>query len=97
MLTVEENMRLVQTLDDSWNAQDWVTFEKRHAKEVDVFWPAQADPTHGRHSHRDEAIAFFKIFPDNRVGSGTGHTKYSSAKATIPALSPSSPELSRAR
>jgi len=67
MLTVEENMRLIQTLDDSWNAQDWVTFEKRHAKEVDVFWPAQADPTHGRHSPRDEAIAFFKIFPDNRV------------------------------
>jgi hypothetical protein len=68
MLTVEENMRLMQTLYDSWNAQDWVTFEKRHAKEADVFWPAQADPTHGRHSHRDEAIAFFKIFPDNRVG-----------------------------
>ena len=88
-------MRLMQTLDDSWNAKDGVTFEKRHAKEVDVFWPAQADPTHGRHSHRDEAIAFFKIFPDNMVG--TGHTKYSSAKATIPALSPSSRELSRAR
>ena len=61
-------MRLMQTLDDSWNAQDGITFEKRHAKEVDVFWPAQANPTHGRHSHWDEAIAFFKIFPDNRVG-----------------------------
>ena len=31
MSTVEENMRLMQTLDDAWNAQDWVTFEKRHA------------------------------------------------------------------
>ena len=68
MSTVEENMRLMQTLDDAWNSQDWVTFEKRHAKEVDVFWPAQADPTHGRLSHKEEAIAFFKIFPDNRVG-----------------------------
>ena len=68
MSTVEENMRLMQTLDDAWNAQDWETFDKRHAKEVDVSWPAQADPTHGRRSHREEAIAFFKIFPDNKVG-----------------------------
>ena len=37
MSTVEENMRLMQTLDDAWNSQDWAVFEKRHAKEVDVF------------------------------------------------------------
>ena len=68
MSTVEENMRLMQTLDDAWNSQDWVTFEKRHAAHVDVFWPGQAEPTHGRLSHKEEAIAFFKIFPDNKVG-----------------------------
>jgi predicted ester cyclase len=68
MTTVEENMRLMQTLDDAWNSQDWVTFDKRHAKDVDVFWPGQPQPTHSRPSHREEAIAFFKIFPDNRVG-----------------------------
>ncbi|WP_236610445.1 ester cyclase [Methanosphaerula palustris] len=68
MSTVEENKRLMQTLDDAWNSQDWETFDKRHASHVDVFWPGQADPTHGRLSHREEAIAFFKIFPDNRVG-----------------------------
>lgn len=68
MSTVEENMRLMQTLDDAWNTQDWATFEKRHAKEVDVFWPGQAEPTHGRPSHKEEAVAFFKIFPDNKVG-----------------------------
>ena len=39
MSTVEENMQLMQTLDDAWNSQDWVTFEKRHATHVDVFWP----------------------------------------------------------
>ena len=68
MSTVEENMRLMQTLDDAWNTQDWATFEKRHAKEVDVFWPGQAEPTHGRPSDKEEAVAFFKIFPDNKVG-----------------------------
>ena len=25
MSTVEENMHLMQTLDDAWNSQDWVT------------------------------------------------------------------------
>jgi hypothetical protein len=68
MSTVEENMRLMQTLDDAWNSQDWATFEKRHAADVDVFWPGQADPTHSRPSHKEEAIAFFNIFPDNKVG-----------------------------
>ena len=24
------NLELMRTLDDSWNAQDWDTFEKRH-------------------------------------------------------------------
>ena len=48
--------------------QDWETFEKRHAAHVDVFWPGQALPTHSRPSHKEEAIAFFKIFPDNKVG-----------------------------
>ena len=68
MSTVEENMRLMQTLDDAWNSQDWVTFDKRHAKDVDVFWPGQPQPTHSRPSYREEAMAFFKIFPDNKVG-----------------------------
>jgi predicted ester cyclase len=69
MSTVEENMRLMQTLDDAWNAQDWETFNKRHSTDVDVFWPeGQADPTHSRHNHKEEAVAFFKIFPDNKVG-----------------------------
>jgi hypothetical protein len=46
----------------------YATFEKRHAAEVDVYWPGQVLPTHSRPSHKEEAIAFFKIFPDNKVG-----------------------------
>jgi predicted ester cyclase len=68
MSTIEENMHLMQTLDDSWNSQDWATFEKRHVAHVDVFWPGQENPTYGRLSHKKEAIGFFKAFPDNKVG-----------------------------
>ena len=67
-MSVEENLKLMKTLDDAWNSQDWETFEKRHAPQVKVFWPGQPEPTKGRPSHKEEAIAFFKIFPDNHVG-----------------------------
>jgi hypothetical protein len=39
MSAVKENMDLMQTLDDAWNTRDWTVFEKRHAKDVDIFWP----------------------------------------------------------
>jgi predicted ester cyclase len=63
----EENMRLMKTLDDAWNNQDWNTFEECHADNVAVYWPGQLEPTKGLHNHREESIEFFKIFPDNHL------------------------------
>ncbi len=63
---VEENLRLMQTLDDAWNAKDWNTFMKRHAENVAVYWPGQPEPTRGRHEHHKEAMEFFKAF-DNHL------------------------------
>lgn len=64
-------MHLMQTLDDAWNAGPgstlWETFRERHADDVAVYWPGQAEPTRGRHNHDLEAVDFFKAFPDNRV------------------------------
>jgi len=67
-MTVEENKRLIKTLDDAWNSQDWDAFNKRHAEKVDVYWPGQPDPTKGQNAFQEEAEQFFKTFPDNRVG-----------------------------
>jgi predicted ester cyclase len=67
MTTPEDNMQLMQTLDDAWNAQDWDTFEQRHAAETAVYWPGQPEPTRGVHNHRAESIEFFKTFPDNHL------------------------------
>lgn len=66
-MSVEENMRLMQTLDDAWNNQDWETFSKRHSKDTAVYWPGQPEPTRGVHNHKAEAIEFFKTFPDNHI------------------------------
>src|ERR687888_2616868 len=63
----EKNKQLMKTLDDAWNSQDWNTFKQRHADNVAVFWPGQADPTRGVHNHHEESIEFFKIFPDNHL------------------------------
>jgi ketosteroid isomerase-like protein len=66
--TVEEqNMELMQTLDDAWNAQDLETFTKRHKPEVVVRWPGKP-PTNGIHAHGEESLDFFRTFPDQRVG-----------------------------
>jgi len=63
---VEENLRLMQTLDNAWNAKDWETFMKRHSENVAVYWPGQPEPTRGRHAHHSESVEFFKAF-DNHL------------------------------
>jgi hypothetical protein len=65
--TVERNLELMRTLDDSWNSQDWKVFRKRHAEDTLVYWPGQPTPTMGRDNHEAEAKEFFKTFPDNHL------------------------------
>ena len=65
-MSVKENMKLMKTLDDAWNSQDWETFKKRHAENVAVYWPGQPEPTRGREAHYKEAVEFFKMF-DNKL------------------------------
>jgi hypothetical protein len=66
-MSVEENLKLMKTLDDAWNSQDWAVFKKRHAEKTAIYWPGQPDPTKGRKNHHDEAVEFFKTFPDNHI------------------------------
>ena len=62
----EQNMELMQTLDDAWNAQDLETFAQRHKPDVVVHWPGRP-PTQGRPDHRQEAVDFLTAFPDQHV------------------------------
>jgi len=62
----EQNMELMQTLDDAWNAQDLETFAKRHKPDVVVTWPGKP-PTHGIHDHTTESVEFFTAFPDQHL------------------------------
>jgi predicted ester cyclase len=67
LLSAEDNIRLMKSLDDAWNNQDWGTFNKRHTEDVIVRWPGQSQPTRGLESHRNEGVQMFKMFPDNHV------------------------------
>jgi hypothetical protein len=66
-VSVEAHLRLMKTLDDAWNAQDWGTFRARHAPDVVVSWPGGAAPTRGIAAHEAESREFFTTFPDNHL------------------------------
>jgi hypothetical protein len=66
MHRVHDSLKAMKKLDDSWNWQDLQTFRKYHAKNCIVRWPNQP-PTHGIDGHEQEAIAFFKMFPDQHL------------------------------
>ena len=59
-MSSEDNLKLMKTLDDSWNAQNWDVFRKRHSSDTAVHWPGQPEPTRGREPHQAESAAFFK-------------------------------------
>jgi ketosteroid isomerase-like protein len=75
------NMELMQTLDDAWNAQDVETFAKRHRDDVVVRWPGQP-PTHGIAAHRQEALDFFKTFPNQHLDNRPYKTFFASGNWT---------------
>lgn len=41
----EEDLQLLITLDDPWNAREWDTFTNRHAENTVAYWPGRGDPT----------------------------------------------------
>jgi ketosteroid isomerase-like protein len=75
------NMELMQTLDDAWNAQDVETFAKRHRDDVVVRWPGKP-ATHGIEAHRQEALDFFKTFPDQHLDNRPYKTFFASGDWT---------------
>ncbi|BCL18087.1 ester cyclase [Micromonospora sagamiensis] len=62
----QQNLELMQTLDDAWNAQDVDTFQSRHHENVVVRWPGKP-ATRGQHDHVTESLAVFRAFPDQHL------------------------------
>lgn len=80
--TAARNMDLMQTLDDAWNAQDVDTFAKRHRNDVVVRWPGGQPPTRGIEAHTQEALDFFRTFPDQHLDNRPYKTFFASGDWT---------------
>ncbi len=51
----EQDLQLLITLDDPWDAQEEDTFNYLQAEHI-VAWPGEPFPATGRHDHRAEAV-----------------------------------------
>ena len=59
-MSAEENLQRMKTLDDSWNAQNWEVFRKRHSADTRCTGPDSRIRPRGRDAHQAESEAFFK-------------------------------------
>ncbi len=75
------NLERRRTLDDSWNAQNWDVFRKRHSADTKVFWPGQREPTQGRDAHQAESVAFFKSI-ENQLENSPYRVQFGSGEWT---------------
>lgn len=74
----EEDLQLLITLDDPWNAQECDTFNSRQAEHTVTYRPGQPDPTMGRHDHRAEDIIdnySFKVTSNTSAEKGHHHER----------------------
>ncbi len=55
MSVEKQNMDLMQTLDNAWNAHDLEPFARRQKPDVVVRWPGQP-PVHGIQTHTEESV-----------------------------------------
>lgn len=64
---MEENLRIVETVDKAFNERDWRSFDDRHAESVVVFSPLTPEPTKGLEAHRKAIQGLFAAFSDLHV------------------------------
>ena len=63
----QNNLELMRTLDDSWNAQDWDTFEKPAFQGHHRILARSGRADKRARQSKAESIEFFKTFPDNHL------------------------------
>ncbi|HEX8772606.1 MAG TPA: hypothetical protein VF735_03305 [Pyrinomonadaceae bacterium] len=62
----EEDLQVLLTLDDPWDALEADTFNHLQAEQI-VAWPGQLFPATGQHDHRAETVIENSRYPlDNR-------------------------------
>lgn len=65
-MSVEENLRLMDTVMEAHNAHDWGGFSTNFAESVVVYDPTVSEPIRGREALREFVASLATAFPDIR-------------------------------
>jgi predicted ester cyclase len=63
-MSVEENLKIIESADEAFNNKDWDAFNDRHTESVISYSPMTPEPTTGIDSHRKSVKTLLSAFPD---------------------------------
>jgi steroid delta-isomerase-like uncharacterized protein len=63
-MKVEENLKVIESVDEAFNNRDWAAFSERHTENVVSHSPTHAEPTKGIKAHRESLQGLLDAFPD---------------------------------
>ena len=63
-MSVEENLKVIQAIDEASNSRDWEAFASYHTEDVISFSPMRPEPTKGITAHREAVQGLISAFPD---------------------------------
>ncbi len=66
-MSVEENLKVIQTVDEAFNKRDWKAFNERHTEDVISYSPMTPEPTKGITDHREAVQGIQSAFPDFKM------------------------------
>lgn len=75
-MSVEENLKIIKTVDEAFNNKDWTAFEARHNDDVISYSPMTPEPAKGIKAHKEAVQGMYEAFPDlemkndNKFGQG---------------------------
>lgn len=63
-MSIEENIRVLDSVDKYVSERDWDGFDERHSPDIISYSPMRPEPTKGRAEHREAVQGLTRTFPD---------------------------------
>lgn len=71
-MSVEENLRIMKSVDEVFETKDWTAFDERHSADVLCHSPMTPEPTRGIGPHREAMERIMGAFSDFRLKAERG-------------------------
>ena len=63
-MSVEENLKVINEVDEAFNKRDWNAFDARHNDDVISYSPMTPEPAKGIAAHKEAVQGILEAFPD---------------------------------